>query len=163
MDLKFEAIPPKDVGGDAFLVEADASYHIFRILKFLEFQWRDLSKNVFFNPPRIYGSQVMAKSKKKVSGHTNSNSTPLETLKKSILDNVWVLSLPFHFSRTLNPNVVVIKCFGMFWKQEASQLIPEDSQMGLSSWCPQKHSNDPCVRFLVDRETLILHSKKQES
>ena len=56
------AIPSNDVGGDAFLADANAQHSMLGfcsnnfssivlidlIVKFLEFQWRNLSKNVYF-------------------------------------------------------------------------------------------------------------------
>ena len=64
---KFEVISPKDIQGDTFLVKADASCQILGFghnkfssvifmdltLKFLESQSRDLSRNVYLNPPLI--------------------------------------------------------------------------------------------------------------
>ena len=62
--IKFEAIPSKDAGEIAFQPEADSSHqilcfchssfslvaHMALILKFLDSQSRDLSKNVYFCP-----------------------------------------------------------------------------------------------------------------
>ena len=74
--IKFEAIPPEDVGGVAGLAKADVLRHILgfchnlfspiasmaMFLKLLDFQSRNLSKNVYLCTRLIHGYQVMAKS-----------------------------------------------------------------------------------------------------
>ena len=102
--IQFEAIPSKDAGEVAFQSEANRSHKILGfchksfslvarmalILKFLDSQQRDLSKNVYIcpsPPPPIFISQVKAKYIKMCCG------TPILTepnkIRKGILQNLY--------------------------------------------------------------------------